>query len=415
METRLDWWAASEQVGQLSGQIAQLHAQLIATTAQVIADEAWAGDGIRSVEHFLEFKSGLDRSTVRKIVKVARRVEELPETVELLSAGRLTLDQAAVVAEHAPASHSVGVARFAENATVAQLRRALAGWFHDPEPMADGKPVDRPATLQLSHFDGQFLMKYTTGDQVAAELVEQAIREAKDALFKAGHEEATLADGLVEVASRSLGTVTSPSRQDRFRVLVHLDTDRQAWLHKQGALPRHIVDRYTCDGDLIPVWETDGKPVAVGRTKRVVPNRVRRLIEDRDKGCRYPGCYSTAYLEVHHKDHWRDGGVTDPSNLLCLCGFHHDEHHRGAYTIEGDPQQVDGLVFRSHYGYVLNPARPEPPPRPVTAPPLWRGPTGEPLQTRWLHFEPNPEHESEFDDEPAFRPESEFTPYALYG
>lgn len=389
MEARLDWGAASEQIGQLSGQIAQLHAQLVTTTAQVIADEAWKGDGIRSVEHFLEVKSGLDRSTVRKIVTMARRVEELPETAELLSAGRVTLDQAAVVAAHAPASHSMDVASFAENATVSQLRRALAGWFHDPEPVADEPAPDRPGSLQLSHFDGQFLLKYSTGDQVAAELIEQAIRESKDALFKKGHTEATLADGLLEVANRSLGTVTSDSRANRYRVLVHLDTDGQSWLHKQGVLPRHITDRYTCDGQLVPIWETEGKPVAVGRTKRVVPNRVRRLIEDRDKGCRYPGCHSVAHLEVHHKDHWRDGGVTNPSNLLCLCGYHHSEHHQGVYTIEGDPQQVDGLVFRNSYGLELNPPRPQPPPPPVSQPP-WRGPTGEPLQTRWLHFEPNP-------------------------
>ncbi len=383
---RLDWWTASAKVGQLSGQIAQLHAQLVATTAQVITDEAWVGDGIRSVEHFLEFKTGLDRSTVRKVVKVARRVDELPEAIELLRAGRLTLDQAAVVAEHTPVTHTADVTRFAENATVSQLRRGLSGWFHNP---VNPEVKDRPATLQLSHFDGRFLLKFTTGDQVAAELIEQAVREAKDALFKAGHEEATLADGLVEVATRSLGTVESSSRRARYRVLVHLDSDRQAWLHTKNALPRHIADRYTCDGELVPVWETDGKPVVVGRTKRIVPNRVRVLIEDRDKGCRYPGCYSTNYLDIHHKTHWRDGGVTDPSNLLSLCGYHHDQHHQGAFTIEGDPEQVDGLIFRSHHGYVLNPARPEPPPPRFASPPKWRGPTGEPLQTRWLHFEPN--------------------------
>ncbi len=389
MEAQLDWWSASDRVGQLSGQIAQLHAQLVSTTAQVIADEAWVGDGIRSVEHFLEFKTGLDRSTVRKIVRIARRVDEIPETVELLGAGRLTLDQAAVVAEHAPATHSVDVAKFAENATVAQLRRGLAGWFHDPRPTGDEQPKDRPATLQVSHLDGQFLLKYTTRDEAAGALIEQAIREAKDSLFKAGNTEATLADGLLEVASRSLESVTSSSRRERYRVLVHLDTEGQAWLHKKGALPRHIAERYTCDGDLKPVWETDGKPVRVGRSKRIVPDRVRALIEDRDRGCRYPGCHSAAYLEVHHQTHWRDGGVTDPSNLLCLCGYHHDEHHKGAFMIEGDPQRVDGLIFRSHYGYELNPARPEPSPPPTGSPPSWRGPTGEPLQTRWLHFEPN--------------------------
>ena len=386
---KLDWWTASDQIGQLSGQIAQLHAQLVVTAARVIADEAWTGDGIRSVEHFLEFKAGIDHGTARKIVTCARRVDDLPETMELLAAGRITLDQAAVVAARTPASYSKDVTQLAEHATVSQLRRALSGWFADTDnPAADVK--DRPATLQLSHFDGQFQLKYTTSDQIAAALIEQAVREAKDALFTAGDKEATLADGLLEVAHRSLAAVASSSRRARYRVLVHLDTDRQAWLHKHGALPRHVADRYTCDGTLTPVWRKDGKPVRVGRSQRIVPDRVRVLVGDRDKGCRYPGCHSTAYLEVHHKLHWQDGGVTDPTNLLCLCGYHHDEHHKGVFSIEGDCERVDGLVFRSHYGYVLNPARPEPPPSPDLPPPEWRGPTGEQLQTRWFHFNPNP-------------------------
>lgn len=170
---------------------------------------------------------------------------------------------------------------------------------------------------------------------------------------------------------------------------MHLDTEGQSWLHKRGALPQYLADRYTCEGQIVPVWETEGAAVAVGRSQRIVPDRVRRLIEDRDKGCRYPGCHSVGYLEVHHQVHWRDGGVTDPSNLLCLCAFHHDEHHREKYAIEGDPQRVDGLVFRSHYGWVINPKRPQPPPYSGGDRPNWRGPTGEPLQTRWLSFRPN--------------------------
>ncbi|MGC4151939.1 MAG: DUF222 domain-containing protein [Propionicimonas sp.] len=188
MEPGLDWHTASKAVGRLSGQLAQLHAQLVATTVQIIADEAWAGDGIRSVEHFLEFRTGLDRGTVRKLTTIARRVDELPEAIARLNEGRLTLDQVAVLADRVPATHSADVTKYAENATVTQLRRGLSGWF--AEPRKDESPKARPDTLQLTRLDDQFLLRYTTGDLVKAELVEQAIREAKDALFTAGQAEA---------------------------------------------------------------------------------------------------------------------------------------------------------------------------------------------------------------------------------
>lgn len=389
MDERLDWATASHKVGVLSGQVAQLHAELIEVTARVIEDDAWDGVGIRSVEHFLEIQTGLDRHTVSKLVTVARRAGELPEVMGLLRQGSITLDQAAVVARHAPAEYSADVAEFAQHATVCQLRRGLAGYFPDTGRASTPARPPREASVQISVSDDRFRLTFATGDMVAGALVEQAIREAKDALFTAGNSEATLADGLVEVAHRSLAAVSEPSRAKRYQVLVHLDTDGQSWLHKRGTLPQHVADRYTCQGQLIPVWHTDGKPVAVGRAQRIVPERVRRLIEDRDKGCRYPGCHSTGYLEVHHKTHWRDGGPTDPSNLLCLCSYHHDEHHRGSFTINGDPERIDGLTFHLR-GWIVSSTLPEPPPRPDRPPPHWRGPTGEPLHTRWLTFTPNP-------------------------
>lgn len=390
----MDWAIASEEIGELSGQVAQLHSQMISLAARVIEDNAWDGLGIRSVEHFLTLKTGLDRHTVSKIVKVARRTDELPELMTSLNEGRVTLDQAAIVAAHVPASYSADVTDMAQYATCVQLRRALSAYFPKNADTSDAAAPEKrgdASQLTMSVVDDQFRLWFNTTDLVAGAQVEQAIREAKDALFTSGDTEATLADGLVDVAARSLEADTEPSRRKRYQVLIHLDTDGKSWLHMAGALPRHLVERYTCEGQIIPVWETEGKPVAVGRTQRIVPDRTRRLIEDRDKGCRFPGCASRRYLEVHHQTHWRDGGPTDPSNLLCLCSFHHDEHHKGSFTIEGDPECLDGLTFRSYHGEKITPRPPDPPPEPDLPPHLWEDNLGEPLHMRWLHFRSNPE------------------------
>lgn len=390
MERVLDWDAASEQVGELSGQVAQLHAQMIQVAAGVIKEEAWAVPGIRSVEHFLELKTGLDRHTVTKIAKVARRISDLPELMESLHQGRVTLDQAAVVAQHTPASHSGDVADFAQYVTVSQLRRGLSGYFHQTSPDSAPQEKHSETQMQMTMTNDRFRLSFNTSDLAAGALVENAIREAKDALFTQGNTEATLADGLVEAANRSLGTVTEPARINRYQVLVHLDTEDSSWLHKAGALPSHIAKRYTCEGQLIPVWKSQGKPVAVGRTQRIVPDRVRRLIEDRDKGCRFPGCHSSGHLEIHHQQHWRDGGVTDPSNLLSLCNYHHDEHHRGGFAIHGDPERIDGLIFRSHHGISIDAERAAPPPVDKLPPSQWQDNLGEKLETKWLSFKSNP-------------------------
>jgi len=249
---------------------------------------------------------------------------------------------------------------------------------------------------------GRFRLRYDAPAEVG-ELVRAALAEAKDHLFHTvtdtthsdgddaqsrhdpytdpattpGPRRITWADALVLLATRSLdaaGTAGVPgsggagrgtgragsARRARYRVQVHLDTNG-GWLTAGPRLPRHVLDGLTCDGALTPVWETEGSPVNVGRTHRVVPHRTRVLVLvlDRDRGCRFPGCPTRAsdYLEVHHLTHWRDGGATDLDNLACLCTFHHDAHHRGEFTITGNPTSADGLTIETRQGWPIGPPR----------------------------------------------------------
>ena len=165
----------------------------------------------------------------------------------------------------------------------------------------------------------------------------------------------------------------------------------------------------TCDGTLVPVWETGGHPVNLGRSMRIVPERLRRIVIARDGGCAYPGCLSTGHVDVHHVDHWTDGGRTDLDNLVALCAFHHDTHHAGAFGIAADPDLPGHFLFTGRGGWPLEPlhAVPDPPPptgpaadeddgtgdagqHVVEPPPTWQGPTGERLDMGWMDIMPNP-------------------------
>ena len=128
----------------------------------------------------------------------------------------------------------------------------------------------------------------------------------------------------------------SVSRRDSFRVYVHLDAEG-GWLNGRPRLPGHLVAKLTCEGTVQPLWERAGVPVSVGRALRIVPERTRRLVLDRDRGCRFPGCVATAHLQVHHVVHWAHGGRTDLDNLVALCPFHHDAHHAGEFGIRVMP------------------------------------------------------------------------------
>lgn len=87
----------------------------------------------------------------------------------------------------------------------------------------------------MTYEAGRFRLVYDAPADIGA-LVESAVREAKDALFGAGQADATLADAVAEVANRSLSALESTSRLDKYRVLVHLDTEG-GWLNARPAWP----------------------------------------------------------------------------------------------------------------------------------------------------------------------------------
>ncbi len=202
-----------------------------------------------------------------------------------------------------------------------------------------------------------------------------------------------------------MASVGSTSRSAHYRVYVHLSTDG-AWVGGRHAIPMPLVQRFLSDGVLQPVWETDGRPVSVGRDLRILPLRSRRLIEDRDRGCRFPGCTTTRFVEIHHLLDWAQGGATDDDNLVSLCPFHHDAVTRGDVTMTGDPTRPDGLTVTTREGLVIGPPgwrdlAPPPggdPPRPAWSA-AYEPPTGE--SARWAEIEIPPDAElpdAEFAD-----------------
>ena len=362
------------------GGLNQLSARLVTLVTEALESEAWAGSGIRSPEHWLVLRAGLSPGRARQVVLMARRAAALPVVMGQFASGLLSVDQVAVVARHTPSHVEASVAELAVSASVPQLSRVLSRYAFDPptgqEPDTDGEappepgtassepPLDNagraaaPAELSMTSRDGRFELRFSAPADAGA-LVQAAVAEAKDALFAAGVPQVTWADALVEICQRALAGVTSPSRRDSFRVYVHLDADG-GWLNGAPRLPDHLVRKLTCEGTMQPLWERAGVPVSVGRALRIVPDRTRRLVLDRDRGCRFPGCSATSHLQVHHILHWAIGGTTDLDNLVALCPFHHDAHHGGQFGISGDPNDPAGLVFTAPGGFPIIPILPIP-------------------------------------------------------
>jgi HNH endonuclease len=249
--------------------------------------------------------------------------------------------------------------------------------------------------------DGRFRLSFT-GNADTGALLMQALDEIRDALFQQNKKAATGGQIMREFCQRAIANV-SPDRADRFRAYLHLDTDG-AWLNGGPRVPQWLRRKLTCDGHLTPVWETAGTPVNLGRTVRTFPDHIRRLILDRDRTCRRPGCSNTKGLEVHHVQHWEDGGESNPDNGAGLCSGDHDAHHRGEFTIRGNANLPDGLEFRDRDGRLI-PNGPQPAP-PAEPPPTVRyvHPLGESFDPNWFFLSEPPAHLRR-SRHPLFEPE----------
>ena len=228
-------------------------------------------------------------------------------------------------------------------------------------------------------------------------LVERALGLAREELFRSaehdsgagpGPADVSWADALVAVAERSLATgAAGRPHRDRHLVLLHVRGDGQGHLHLGPGLSDGLRRFLSCDSRVRAVVEEGGRAVSVGRAFRTVPERTRIAIEDRDRGCRVPGCDRNRWLHVHHLRHWEDGGATDTPNLIALCGHHHRMHHRGRLGMAGDADDPDGVVFTDERGRILaGCGRPSPPgdrPWPQGA---WVHPSGERLEAFAVHF-----------------------------
>lgn len=192
------------------------------------------------------------------------------------------------------------------------------------------------------------------------------------------------ADALGLLAERALAAgfdgeaaPVSGGRAERYQVFVHVDPETLAAGGEPGRseledgtrLSAETARRLACDAARVQVNRgADGEVLDVGRRARTVPPALRRALEVRDRGCRFPGC-DLRFTDAHHVTHWADGGATSLENTLLLCRHHHRLVHEEGWTVEWwDGNRVVFTDPRGRHRVDERPPPPgEPPDRPVEA------------------------------------------------
>lgn len=393
------------RVAEVAGVVHGGFAVLVDLAGVALDEKLWQGWGLHSPAQWLAWRSGLSIRVAGQVVRVARRRGDLPCAIAALRSGELSLDQVRLIAVHVPGPYDEAATALAKVMTVAQLERVLPRYAWDTDVVdddsatrggsdgSDGSEGSEGQRPEAGERRGSFSFDETGRGRLSAALptddalvLDAALKAARAELLARHRAESPdepvpwfgHADALVELARSYLtrGAATHPGR-DRFLIHAHLEQHPDGTpvvrSHLGPVLPDVLRRFLTCDCDVRPVWKIHGKPVSVGRTERLVPDRARKLIEHRDRGCVVPGCGRTLGLDVHHIVHWEHGGRTDTSNLCCLCRKHHRQHHLGLLDIEGDADLSDGLRFTDRWGRpmtpgpTLTPAEPDHPPEQTAA------------------------------------------------
>jgi hypothetical protein len=188
---------------------------------------------------------------------------------------------------------------------------------------------------------GDALYREKGSENVSAEASrEAAARRRADALGLVA--ERALAAGFGDATGSDARVPVSGTRAERYQVLLHVDADTLAAEGEPGRseledgtrVSAATSRRLACDAAIVAVGHApEGSVLGVGRKTRTIPPALRRALEARDRGCRFPGC-GLRFTDAHHVRHWADGGETSLENLLLLCSHHHRLVHEEGWQVQ---------------------------------------------------------------------------------
>jgi 5-methylcytosine-specific restriction endonuclease McrA len=378
------------ELDRLGDEIAELSAHLEAATARLLelirefdARGGW-NTGFRSCAAWLSWRVGLDLGAARERVRVARALGTLPRLAQALARGELSYAKVRAITRVATPATEERLLAVGRAGTAQHLERIVRGWRRVDRHAEARETAQRHARRALHVYhdeDGMVVIRGRLAPEVGAVLM-QALAAAREALYQRTREKdahatpadvpaetSTLgqqqADALALLAETALHHGLDPGAPgERYQVVVHvdapvladLDAPGQSVLEDGAHVSAETARRLACDASRVMMRHApEGRVVEVGARTRTIPPALRRALQHRDRGCRFPGC-GLPFSQGHHIRHWAQGGPTTLSNLALLCRRHHRAVHEEGYQLEREP---DGeLRFRRPDGRRL----PEVPP-----------------------------------------------------
>ncbi len=301
-------------------------------------------DGCRTMIEWVSGRLDIDTSTATALVRTARTVSHGDALGSDLAAGAASFDRIAATAQLHAAGADPRTVVASAGLDLTSIRRLIARMKHrSAETVADAFE-SRHLVIQPSLDESVWrmwgLLPGYDGRIVEKALLERADNLPADPDVARCSRAARTADALTAICVDALSPSLAADTDASPLITLHVDAHRLAAtkghagvaIESGPAVGLSVLEEALCGGRLeLTASDLAGRPIALGRTTRVIKPRLRRYVLHRDGGCAADGCTSRYRLQPHHIVPWSQGGSTDPENLTTLCWFHHHVvvHGRG--------------------------------------------------------------------------------------
>ena len=322
--------------------------------------------GGAGADEVLRDQLGVTDREAKQLSRVARTLQEMPNTRAKLEAGEITLSNATALASAADecgarqVDRNEGLLTEASQANPDDFRKRARRWSNIHSPDRGEEKLKRQQRRREAHLfwsaglDMGIL--HAEMDSVSFGQVRQALDKHTDLLRRddSGGEvppdevrtgEQRRADALMElITGRRAHTLEPLPDGDRpvkapTQLVVVADLDRVDGSRPDGSceilgtgpVPPSVLENLSPDTSVCGIiFGGKGRVLWLGRNQRLGNGAQRLAAAVRDKGC--VRCDAPVHrTELHHRRDWYDGGPTDIDNLVSLCGPHHrelQEHNR---------------------------------------------------------------------------------------
>ena len=360
-----------DEIAELSAHIEVATARLLKLIGEFDARGGWA-NGFKSCAEWLSWRVGLDLDAAYERVRVARALPALPRIAQAFAHGELSYSKVRALTRVATPETEERLLTASTCMTAAHVERLVRAWRRVDRNAEKQETVRQQKSRSLYVYpdeDGMFVVRGRLTPEVGA-VLRRALEAAADALYAKARVNdpegdpptpgQRQADAIGLIAEAALHHELDPGGAgERYQVMVHVDgpvvadpdQPGQSVLEDGVHFSAEKSRRLACDASRVVMRHgPDGHVTEIGARTRTIPPALRRVLQHRDRGCRFPGC-GLRFTQGHHIKHWAEGGPTTVSNLALLCWRHHRAVHEDGFQIA---RLANGeLEFRRPDGRVL--------------------------------------------------------------